>query len=366
MSRQSCLDWHFVLLKLLHVDSISSKMLKIEGLGLLVFLSNNEKYKHNLALRTFVKSGWMNIVKRASNKMASVVNFKIWFDRIRRKVKQRGPAPSSMPKPIIVYKLGYRKKLWISIGINDYRNTPDMPSLRNAVNDANAINNFAVSKLNFRSKLLTDKNASKNHIETLMMRDLYSDLDEDDLLVISFHGHGHTIFIGDFTHGFIIPYGASDLSPASLISMDSLASWTKLLKCRHILLILDCCFSGIMAMRSKFDRSAKPKVPHPPDGEPIITPRTAFRRRSIYANLCRNSRVVINAGAHDETIADGGIKNNSVLTGLIISYDKYKQTNGSVYSLFSYLSKEVPNYVEQTPTMGKLVGDRGGDIFMSL
>ena len=53
------------------------------------------------------------------------------------------------------------------------------------------------------------------------MRDLYSDLDEDDLLVISFHGHGHTIFIGDFTHGFIIPYGASDLSPASLISMDS-------------------------------------------------------------------------------------------------------------------------------------------------
>ena len=118
-------------------------------------------------------------------------------------------------------------------------------------------------------------------------------------------------------------------------------------------------------MRSKFDRSAKPKVPHPPDGEPITTPRTAFRRRSIYANLCRNSRVVINAGAHDETIADGGIKNNSVLTGLIISYDKYKQTNGSII-LSSVIFQRVPNYVEQTPTMGKLVGDRGGDIFMAL
>ena len=54
------------------------------------------------------------------------------------------------------------------------------------------------------------------------------------------------------------------------------------------------------------------------------------------------------------------------MTGLIISYDKYKQTNGSVYSLFSYLSNEVPNYVNQTPTMGKLIGDRGGDIFLSI
>lgn len=355
MTRQSCLDWHFVLLKLLNMDGISHTTLKIEGLSMLVFLASHKKYKQNVALRVFLETGWYNIVKQASNKLGAVVNFKIWFDR--KYIQTRGAPPASMT-PKIVYKLGYTKKLWLSIGVNDYSKTEGMSSLRNAVNDATSINDFVVDKLSFRSRLMTDKNASKNQIENMLQRDLYTYLQEDDLLVLSFHGHGHTIFIGDFTHGFIVPYGAPDLSPASLISMDALASWMKLLRCRHILLILDCCFSGIMAMRG-----AIPKPP-PAETKPDTLPTT--RRRSTYQNLCRKSRIVINAGAHDQTVADGGIKNNSVMTGLIIAYDKYNQTNGSIYSLFSYLSKEVPNYVEQTPTMGKLNGDRGGDIYLCL
>ncbi len=353
MHRQSCVEWHFVLLKLLNIDGVSPWTLKDEGLNALVFLSNNKKYKHNLALKTFIGTGWINIVKQSTNKIGAVVNFKVWFDRVS--IKSRG-ARTSLVKRHIVQKLRYNKKLWISIGINDYLQTPNMPSLHNAVNDANAINDFAVS-LNFRTRLLTDKNASKPQIENILQRDLYTQLHEDDLLVLSFHGHGHTIFIGDLTHGFIVPYGAQDISPASLISMDTLASWTKLLKCRHILLILDCCFSGIMAMRGAHQKQ-KSTVTDDSLG--------TMQKRSMYQNLCRKSRVVINAGAHDQVIADGGIKNNSVMTGLIISYDKYKQTNGSVYSLFSYLSKEVPSFVEQTPTMGKLNGDKGGDIYLYL
>ena len=354
MARQSCLDWHFVLLKLLNINNVSYRSLKIEGLQMLVFLSSHKNYKNNFALKTFIKTGWINIVKQSTNKIGAIVNFKIWFDRIN--TSRGGPSVSNNHK--IVYKLGYNKKLWLAIGINDYQKTANMSSLRNAVNDASAINDFVVSKLNFRTRLLTDKNASKNEIENILQRDLYTYLDVDDLLVLSFHGHGHTIFIGDFTHGFIVPYGAPDLSPASLISMDALASWMKLLRCRHILLILDCCFSGIMAMRG-----AIKKVQH---NSEILSPRSVVKNRSLYQNLCRHSRIVINAGAHDQTVSDGGIKNNSVMTGLIISYDKYKQTNGSVYSLFSYLSNEVPNYVDQTPTMGKLIGDRGGDIFLSI
>ena len=355
MSRQSCLDWHFVLLKLLNINNISYKSLKIEGLQMLVFLSNHKNYKDNFALKTFIKTGWINIVKQSANKIGAIVNFKIWFDRIV--VTSRGGPPISN-NPKIIYKLGYNKKIWLAIGINDYQKTQGMSSLRNAVNDATAISDFVVSKLQFRTRLLTDKNASKNQIENILQRDLYTYLNADDLLVLSFHGHGHTIFIGDFTHGFIVPYGALDLSPASLISMDALASWMKLLRCRHVLLILDCCFSGIMAMRG-----AKNKVHHHSE---VLSPRSIVKNRSLYQNLCRQSRIVINAGAHDQTVADGGIKNNSVMTGLIISYDKYKQTNGSVYSLFSYLSNEVPNYVNQTPTMGKLIGDRGGDIFLCI
>ena len=48
----------------------------------------------------------------------------------------------------------------------------------------------------------------------------------------------------------LVPYGATDNTPASLLSMEILALWTQLLTCRHILILLDCCFSGIMAVRS--------------------------------------------------------------------------------------------------------------------
>ena len=117
MTRQSCLDWHFVLLKLLDMDGISHTTLKIEGLSMLVFLASHKKYKQNVALRVFLETGWYNIVKQASNKLGAVVNFKIWFDR--KYIQTRGAPPASMT-PKIVYKLGYTKKLWLSIGVNDY------------------------------------------------------------------------------------------------------------------------------------------------------------------------------------------------------------------------------------------------------
>ena len=63
---------------------------------------------------------------------------------------------------------------------------------------------------------------------------------------------------------------------------------------------------------------------------------------------------------------DGGWNNNSLLTGLIVSYKKYHETNGSVYSLFNYLSEKIPTIANQNPTLGKLPGDMGGDIFLTL
>jgi len=353
MTRESIINWHYVLLKMLDIHNISYKALAIEGLNLLVFLSKHKNYKHNKRLVVFVKSGWMDIVKHSSNKVVSIVNYKIWFDRKTTLLKTRGLKKSQIRSTTVTYHLGYERKYWLAIGINDYKTCNGMNDLYNAVNDANAITDFACGTLGFRARLLTNKNASKASIENLLQRELFNTMNHNDLFVLSFHGHGHTILIGDCTHGFIIPFGAVDLTPASLISMDTISSWMKLLKCRHIVLILDCCFSGIMGMRGS------------PPSKPSLSPRTEIRRRSIYQNLCRKSRIVINAGNEDQSIQDGGLGNNSILTGLIISYNRFQETDGSVYSLFSYLIKEVPKYADQTPTMGKLIGDRGGDIYLT-
>ena len=75
----------------------------------------------------------------------------------------------------------------------------------------------------------------------------------------------------------------------------------------------------------------------------VRSPEEVLRRNSLYKNLCKKARIVINAGQEDESIMDGGWNNNSLLTGLIVSYGKYHETNGSVYSLFNYIADKVPN-----------------------
>ena len=252
-----------------------------------------------------------------------------------------------MPK-IIKQQFSYSSKLWITIGIDDYTGT-NFGSLKNAVNDASTLNNFALSK-QFKTINLINEECSKLSIEKLMQGCLCERLNADDLLVISFHGHGYTSKYNDKDYGFIVPYGAKDNSPASLISMDLLSLWIQMLSCRHVLIILDCCFSGMMALRSS-----------PPEVDDL-----SLRRKSLYKNLCKKARIVINAGQEDEAIMDGGWHTNSLLTGLIVSYNKYDETSGSVYSLFNYLSEKIPNMAEQNPTLGKLAGDMGGDIFITL
>ena len=49
-----------------------------------------------------------------------------------------------------------------------------------------------------------------------------------------------------------------------------------------------------------------------------------------------------------------------------MSFPGFMTSVGSVSSLYNYLLETVPRYHSQTPTMGKLIGDQGGDIFLGL
>lgn len=334
--------WQWILLHELNMTKFIG-MIEIEGVIILKVLAASPKHSTNFKLQIFVNTPWIHIIKHSDNKFNVIKNFKLWF---KSRFKYRGAKPKISPQPVN-QKIKYNRKHWLAIGINDYTKTP-YNNLINAVNDSICITQHAMQNLKFDSfKVLKDKEASKISIERYIQKYLYNTMNEDDLLVISFHGHGDTKHINNQEYGFLVPYGATDNTPASLLSMEILALWTQLLTCRHILILLDCCFSGIMAVRSDI-------------------PNHKLRRNSIIQSLNKKCRIVINAGSHDQTVVDGGWGNNSIFTGLILSYPSYKESLGSAHHLFNYLATEIPKKYNQNPTLGKLPGDQGGDLFLRI
>ena len=103
----------------------------------------------------------------------------------------------------------------------------------------------------------------------------------------------------------------------------------------HLLILLDCCFSGLSVLRNKKDNIHK---------DLDIT--------AIHTNLRSSSKIIINAGTSSQMVSDGGWGNNSVFTGCIISCPIFDNTVGSVMNLYYYLLQTVPRYSNQTPSIG--------------
>ncbi|VVU95450.1 Caspase domain [seawater metagenome] len=283
----------------------------------------------------------------------------------------------------IIKKLQYRKKILISFGIVDYEN---WPRLKNALNDANALGKFAKEKLKFDIiYIYHNENVTKSSIEKIITHDLYKISNEDDLVVVSFHGHGYSMDFKSFTEGFLVPVNASkDPTPFELISMNNLSKWFKYIKAKHILLLLDCCFSGLSVLRGRNtpikqfnsdntveiidNKINNTKGPTQNDFRAIAEyfkdEDLSYRAINKHLNSC--SRIIINAGTTYEEVADGGWNGNSVFTGAIISSPTFNNKIGSVMNLYYYLLKTIPRYSNQTPSIGKMEGDMGTDIFLRL
>ena len=384
-------EWFIQFKKMFKISNIE-KSIKCDGIKVLPLLLNLGKIKDK-NLRYFIEEGYLSkfsssknkkaflvqfskVLKRTNNKIRKVRSFEVLrrlkidtgyisnkISRSPKNIRSRSICGSSihaLPKEPF---LNYGKKLWVTIGIDNYKN---WPKLRNAKSDSIKIANF-IKDFNYETINIVDSEATKDKIEKIFKHNLYYNLCENDLLVFSFHGHGTNIYIGEREHGFIVPYEASNTpSPYELISIEEFTGWIKFLKCRNVLLIFDSCFSGFAVLRG-----AKPKIQNNAKEDSILEAETTkkFRRFSdstIQKLISKKNRIAITAGTNDEMVSDGGWENNSAFTGLILSYPGFKTGICSVLELYSYLLINVPKYSNQTPCIGKLIGDEGGDIFLTL
>jgi Caspase domain len=148
-----------------------------------------------------------------------------------------------------------KRSLAVVIGIDQYSN--GIPALQTPVNDAKEIAATLKSKYEYQVVLMLDGDANNDKFNSLLTafkqnKLLLSDgsqieIEETDRLFFYFAGHGTTsdpLDSADGPTGFLVPQDARIDNNSTLLSMKRLHDALQKLPCRHLLIILDCCFAG--------------------------------------------------------------------------------------------------------------------------
>ncbi len=142
------------------------------------------------------------------------------------------------------------------IGIDQY--TEGLPSLSNAVRDVDAVADALERQHGFHvlSKL-TNEQATLARIRSELAA-LKVRLVPDTWLLFYFAGHGisEPSLDGTTPQGFFIPHDAQQRNQQSFLPMSEVYATLRELDCHHMLIVLDCCFSG--AFRFSTHRDIRP------------------------------------------------------------------------------------------------------------
>jgi len=247
------------------------------------------------------------------------------------------------------------RNLIAAIGIDRYQR---WPPLSNAVNDARgALALFEQLGFEQAMPMLIDDAATGRAIQSLVRDDLVT-IKPEDSLVVFYSGHGgnqeHLVGDQEFTTGYLIPADAED-KVATWVDLDAWLRSIARLPARHILVILDACYSGIAL-------------------DSIIKWRDGVSRNQRLSTLrARPSRRIITSARGDERAMDGGpYPGHSLFTGCLIEAlthglrrDGELLTTGSELGL--YLQQRVEAYPrsQQTPDFGAFDLDQRGEMILS-
>lgn len=151
----------------------------------------------------------------------------------------------------IQHKDGCYANSWaVVIGINDYRSRP----LHYAVPDAAAVAE-ALLNLGFPSSSvfsLHNAVATRQNIQDLLSVEMARKAGTEDRLLVFYAGHGRTVTPHSGPQlGYLVPIDADeDRITSTGISMNGIRTWSSLIPAKHILFVMDCCYSGLAATRA--------------------------------------------------------------------------------------------------------------------
>jgi len=252
----------------------------------------------------------------------------------------------------------YEKSWAIVVGINDYSN--EQGRLLNAVNDARAVADVLRDTHSFDEiYTLYDHDATRRNIMSWLRDELPNRTSEDDRVLFFFAGHGVTQEgQRGATRGFLVPVDAELGKYVDYIEMQELLFACHTIPAKHILMILDCCFSGVAAVAVR--------------GEPSRTP-TQLNDSYLRRITEKHAWQILTAGDKDETVADGGLRSghsiftSALLDGLSGEADLNRDGLMTATDLAAYIKPRVARESEvmvgrsQVPYASYLVGSGQGE-----
>ncbi len=174
------------------------------------------------------------------------------------------------------------------IGVNAYSN--GIPPLRTAVADAERLGQLLQESHGYQVRSFPrDGAATLATLRKLLRETMPQEVGPDDRVLFYFAGHGIALDGEDGPEGYLVPEDANREDRASFLPMTELSDALAKLPCRHLFLILDCCFAGAFRWSSTRDLSALPPVIH----------------RERYERYIQDSAwQVLTSAAHDQTALD--------------------------------------------------------------
>ena len=139
-----------------------------------------------------------------------------------------------------------------SIGINTYKHKTHLAS---SIKDCSDIKDVLLEKFDFLSQnvyeIYNEEATNKNIQDTF--RNYIKRLTEEDNLIIYYSGHGE--FDCDTNTGYWVPYESD--SYIDYISNQTIVNYINNLKCKHVVIISDACFSNSLLLNGNFKKTSE-------------------------------------------------------------------------------------------------------------
>lgn len=207
------------------------------------------------------------------------------------------------------------------LAVNDYKEWPD---LKNPMSDIAAVKNVLLEKYNFDSYFtyeLYENDFTHQNLRNELIK-IKNEISPIDNLVIYYAGHGS--YDPEFDLGAWIPYDASASSDVTYIQNSSLLKYLDGINSKHILLLIDACFSGSLFQGGQVSFSNVP-------------------------NEDLNSRWAFSAG-NLEVVSDGTDGEHSPFAkGMLEILEENNGNDLAMRDIISFVSFKVKNKTAQTP-----------------
>jgi len=267
-------------------------------------------------------------------------------DWVRVMGQSRGPSTSmaNLTKSVL-----YNESHALIIGVSSY--SRGWPELRGVMDDVREVKS-ALEKNGFRTRLAL--NATRQGFDEAMRCFIAQcGQNKENRLVIYFAGHGATLISNDGLErrtGYLVPSDAPLSTTDGVgefkrfaISIDDLESAAKQITAKHVLFVLDSCFSGIIFSKRGVPDSIRDKVDQP-------------------------VRQFITSGTDRQAVPDESIFRKQFVAGLVGEADSNCDGYVTGSELGEFLHSTVTDYTRrrQTPQHGKINDadlDKGDIVF---